>query len=174
VAAGHVNAGTTGKNAERLMNCLLRRLRAAFAISLSAASLLACTARIETQGYIPDEELVAQIQIGVDGPRDVAEVLGTPPSETPFSVDNTRTWYYIMRRTKRESFFDEEVLDQRVLAVEFDESGYVSGFRRYELADGQLVEPVDRVTPTRGRRLGFFEQIFGNVGRFGTGGGGEP
>ena len=150
------------------MNGTYRRIRAVFLAALLTPPLMACTARISTQGFIPDEEQVAQVQIGVDGPQDVIELLGAPPSSAPFSVDNTHTWYYIMRRTKRESFFDEEVLEQRVLAVLFDDRGLVSGFRHYELADGRLIEPVDRVTPTRGRKLGFFEQIFGNVGRFGA------
>lgn len=150
------------------MNGTYRRIRATLLAALLTTPLMACVARVSTQGFIPDEEQVAQIQVGVDGPRDVMEILGAPPSSAPFSVDNTRTWYYIMRRTKRESFFDEEVLDQRVLAVLFDDQGLVSGFRRYELADGRLIEPVDRVTPTKGRKLGFFEQMFGSVGRFGT------
>jgi outer membrane protein assembly factor BamE (lipoprotein component of BamABCDE complex) len=150
------------------MNWTYRRIHAALLAALLTAPLMACTARIDTQGFIPDEEQLAQVQIGVDGPQDVIELLGAPPSAAPFSIDNTHTWYYIMRRTKRESFFDEEVLEQRVLAVLFDDKGLVNGFRHYDLADGRLIEPVERVTPTRGRKLGFFEQVFGTIGRFGA------
>jgi outer membrane protein assembly factor BamE (lipoprotein component of BamABCDE complex) len=150
------------------MNCIGPRALALSATILIAAALTACTARIDTQGYIPDEDLIAQVQIGVAGPAEVAELLGTPPSSRIFSVDESMTWYYIMRRTKTESFFDEEVLEQRVLAVEFDESGVVKGFRNYTLADGRQIEPVDRVTATRGKKLGLLEQMFGNLGRFGS------
>ena len=143
------------------------------AIALVAAQLAACSARVDTQGYIPDEELVNKIEIGVDGLREVAEILGTPPSYRSLPVDESMTWYYIMRRTKSESFFDEEVLEQRVLAVDFDETGVVRGFRSYDLADGQSIEPVERITPTRGKRLGVLEQMFGNLNRYG-GLGGEP
>ena len=142
--------------------------------ALVAAPLIACSARIDTQGYIPDDDSIAEIKIGVDGPREVADILGTPPSSRTISVDESTTWYYIMRRTKTESFFEQEVLKQRVLAVEFDESGVVRGFRRYNLADGRAIEPVDRVTPTRGRKLGLLEQFFGNLGRFGGQNRGTP
>jgi len=150
------------------MNRIGPRALALSAAILMAAPLGACTARIDTQGYIPDDDLIAQVQVGVDGPAEVAELLGTPPSSRIFSTDKTRTWYYVMRRTKTESFFDEEVLEQRVLAVEFDQSGVVKGFRNYTLADGRQIEPVDRVTATRGKKLGVLEQLFGNLGRFGS------
>jgi outer membrane protein assembly factor BamE (lipoprotein component of BamABCDE complex) len=146
-------------------------LSAAF---LMAAPLFACTARIDTQGYIPDDDLIAQVQVGVDGPDRVAEILGSPSSSRIFSIDRSTTWYYIMRRTKTESFFDEEVLEQRVLAIEFDESGVVRGLRNYSLADGRQIEPVDRVTATRGKKLGLLEQMFGNLGRFGSQDAGLP
>ncbi len=139
-----------------------------------AASLVACTARIDTQGYIPDDDLIAQVQVGVDNADRVAERLGTPSSSRIFSVDRSITWYYIMRRTKTESFFDEEVLEQRVLAVEFDESGVVSSLRNYSLADGRQIEPVERVTATRGKKIGLLEQLFGNLGRFGSQDAGLP
>lgn len=150
------------------MNRIGPRALALSAALLMAAPIVACTPRIDTQGYIPDDELIAQVQIGVDGPADVADILGTPPSSRLFSVDNTMIWYYVMRRTKTETFFDEEVLEQRVLAVEFDESRVVKGFQNYTLADGRQIEPVDRVTATRGKKLGLLEQLFGNLGRFGS------
>ncbi len=151
-----------------------RRALAFSAAIVMAASLVACTARIDIQGYIPDDDLIAQVQVGVDSADRVAEMLGTPSSSRIFSIDRSTTWYYIMRRTKTESFFDEEVLDQRVLAVEFDESGVVSGIRNYSLADGRQIEPVARVTATRGKKLGLLEQMFGNLGRFGSQDAGLP
>ena len=62
--------------------------------------------------------------------------------------------------------FDAKVLDQSVLAVDFDERGFVSGLRRYTLEDGRIIDPVSRETPTLGREFGFIEQLFGNIGRF--------
>ncbi|MBI3199515.1 MAG: outer membrane protein assembly factor BamE, partial [Rhodospirillales bacterium] len=38
--------------------------------------------------------------------------------------------------------------------------------KRWGMQDGKPIEPVARVTETRGKELGFLEQIFGNIGRF--------
>lgn len=84
----------------------LLTLAAAFVV---AAPLVACTARIDTQGYISGEDLVAPVRIGVDGPNESSCCGGSPPSSRIFSIDQRSTWTYVMRRTKTESFFDEEL-----------------------------------------------------------------
>ena len=134
---------------------------------LLAATLLfavaACTPTIDTRGYVPDEDLIGQIKTGLDDRAAVSRVLGSPSNVATFSDE---TWYYISRRTEQFAFFDAKVLDQSVLAVDFDERGFVSAIRRYKLEDGRIIDPVTRETPTLGRELGILEQLFGNVGRF--------
>ncbi len=134
---------------------------------LVATPLVACSERIDTHGYLPDDDLIGNVEIGVDNSNDVAEILGTPSTTATFDNGNSTTWYYIMRRTMTKSFFQEEVLEQRVVAVEFDEAGVVRSLRNYDLADGRLIEPVERETPTYGKKLGMLEQFFGNLGRLG-------
>ena len=149
-------------------------MRGLLVATVIALQVMACSGRVDTQGYVPEEELINEIKVGVHGPREVAEILGTPPSSRAFPVDKSMTWYYIQRRIKRKTFFDEDVLEQRVLAVEFDEAGVVRELHSYDLADGRSIEPVERITPTRGKRLGFLEQLFGNLGRYGGLPGGAP
>lgn len=136
-------------------------------IALFAGALLACTAKITTQGYVPNDDDLEQIKVGVDTADAVANRLGSPTSRGPFSADGSRTWYYIMRRTSRETFFAEKLVEQKVVALSFDPEGVLRNVERYDSKDGHLIDPVGRKTPTRGRKLGFWEQIFGNIGRFG-------
>ena len=115
-------------------------------------------------GFIPDDELVQQIETGQHDRTYVEELLGSPSSVANFDGE---TWYYITRRTETLAFFEPKVKDQRVLAISFDlATGTVQTVETYGLADGRLIQLVERETPTRGRQLGFFEQLFGNVGRF--------
>lgn len=137
------------------------------AAGVLALALAGCGSRVDTQGYLPDADAVAQIQVGSDARRDVFDALGTPSSASSFSIDDSQTWYYIMRRTRTKSFFEQELVDQRVLAIEFGEAGIVREIRYYDREDGRDIDPVARTTPTRGRKLGFFEQLFGNIGRLG-------
>ena len=127
------------------------------------AFLTGCTPSVEVRGYVPDENVIAGITERVDNRFDVEEKLGSPSSVATFG---SKTWYYISKRTESLAFFDEEVLDQQVLAIEFDDAGFVKEIRRYGLEDGRIVEIADARTPTRGQELGVLEQIFGNIGRF--------
>ena len=55
--------------------------------------------------------------------------------------------------------------------VKFDENGYVESIEEVSDLEPLNVEYVSKETPTEGHSLGFFEQILGNVGRFGAPGG---
>ena len=150
----------------------MKRSPAAPARIVAAAAILvlvaACTPMETATGYVPDEDLIAQIKPGVQGPDEVAEILGSPSSVATFTA-RKNTWYYITRRSEAIAFFKPRVLEQQVVAVEFGADGKVAEVRRYTLADGREIVPVGRTTPTRGKELGLLEQLFGNIGRFNSG-----
>lgn len=136
---------------------------------LSAAvvcfALSACTTTIESRGYVPDEDLMSQILPGVDNQESVRRTLGYPTSTATF---DGFTWYYVSRRTENYLFFDERLIDQSVVEIHFDADGVVLGVVRHAVDEAKEITVVSRKTPTGGRKLGFFEQIFGNMGRFGS------
>jgi outer membrane protein assembly factor BamE (lipoprotein component of BamABCDE complex) len=59
------------------------------------------------------------------------------------------------------------VIDQKVLAVYFDESGQVTQVADYGLQDGKIFDFVSRTTPTAGKDFSFLTQLFEGVGRLG-------
>ena len=122
-----------------------------------------CAPKIGTHGYVLSENRIEEVKPGIHTRADVAELLGSPSNVATF---NDATWYYISKRVEKFAFFDPKVLDQQVVMVKFEDSGFVEDVVRYDLADGQVIEPVPRETETRGQELGFFEQLFGNIGRF--------
>jgi len=137
---------------------------ASLRVALAAALLLsACSPFIEVHGFVPAEEQITRLKPGVHRQKDVADLLGSPSNVGTFRED---AWYYVTRRTERVAFFESKTIDQRVVVVKFDKAGFLKGITHYALADGREIEPIDRVTRTRGQELGFFEQIIGNVGRF--------
>jgi outer membrane protein assembly factor BamE (lipoprotein component of BamABCDE complex) len=128
-----------------------------------AAALAACAPMKDTRGFMPDAEQVAQVQPGVTTKDKVYDLFGSPSAMGTFDQN---VWYYIEKKTQKLAFYPETTTDQQVLAVEFDQSGTVTEVKRWGMKDGVPVEPVTRVTETRGRELGFLQQIFGNLGRF--------
>lgn len=143
---------------------LLRRPLLACAVA--AAGLAACAPVVSQRGYIPDQERVATIQVGVDDKQTIEERLGTPSNIATFDSD---TWYYISSVEEQMAFFGPETVKRDILAISFDATGRVAAVEHYGLKDGQVVAFSDRETPTKGRELTFLQQMFGNIGR-GVGG----
>jgi outer membrane protein assembly factor BamE (lipoprotein component of BamABCDE complex) len=127
--------------------------------------LAGCSTFIDQRGNLPEADRLAEIQPGVTNREQVQQLLGTPSSTSTF---DDSTWYYISKKTEQWAFMAPETLDQRVIAIDFDSNGVVRDVRRRGLDDAKEVAMVERATPTPGKTLGFFEQLFGNLGRFNT------
>lgn len=148
------------------------RQRALVTVALAALAVgtAGCGARQANRGNLPTESQMAKIEVGKSTKSQVSNAIGTPSTVGTF---DDQVWYYISRKTSKWGFLEEEVLDQQVLAMYFDEKGTLQHIERYTMDDSRNIELVSRETPTAGHSLGFFEQILGNFGRFG-GGGGAP
>ncbi len=129
----------------------------------AALALSACTPTVEVRGYVPDQETIDRLKTGIDNRHKVVRLVGSPSSVSTFEAG---TWYYISKKTEHLAFFEEKILDQQVVAIDFDGNGIVKDVRRFTLADARNIEPEERKTSSRGRELGLLEQLFGNIGRF--------
>jgi outer membrane protein assembly factor BamE (lipoprotein component of BamABCDE complex) len=134
----------------------------------AALSLVACAVSRDQRGNLPDPDKLAEIKPGTTTKEQVVHILGSPSSASTFD-DNT--WYYISRRTEQIAFFSPSVLDQQVYIVDFSDKGVVKDVGHKTLADGENISPAPGATPAPGRELSFMEQLIGNIGRFGGGGG---
>lgn len=135
-------------------------------IWLGAAVLLlaACAAREEFRGHKTDADQLAQVKPGAQGPDEVRVLLGSPSSISTFGEAGI-TWYYIARETSQIAWLAEETTDQRVVAIDFKD-GKVADIRQIGMQDSKPVEPVERITPTKGKELTVVEQFLGNLGKF--------
>lgn len=135
---------------------------------LQAALLMACVACtqvIDQRGNLPDQETVATIKPGVQTKAQIIDLLGSPSNVATF---NDRTWYYIGRRTATESIFKPEMIDQKIVVIKFDDAGVVASIDTFGPEVARAVEPNEQETPTAGNTLGILQQLFGNIGRFGS------
>ena len=147
------------------MPSLIRRVRSRTArlVWLAAAVVaVGCAPRIDVHGHIGAPDALDGIRPGVQTQAQVAELLGTPTVVATF--DDAR-WYYVTRRTETVSFYDPELIAQRVVVIAFDENGVVESVDSFAAEEARAIDPVDDETPTRGRSFGLLEQLFGNLGR---------
>lgn len=138
-------------------------IKRSFLAAVCFTALGACTTEQTIRGFIVDEVVLESIVVGLDNRNSIRENMGNPSVASTF--DQSR-WYYISSSTRKRSFLDERARSQLVVAITFDRNGIVNEVQRYTLADAKRVEPVEETTPTRGKTLGFWQQIFGNIGRF--------
>ena len=143
------------------MDTKSRPISAAAALALlAAASLGGCLEQTARRGYVVSEFALEQIPVGASRDQ-VLIALGTPSTTADFGTD---ALYYISQTATRPvAFMNYSVVDQRVLAVYFDDQDLVSQIANYGLKDGQVFDFVSRTTPTGGNDASFIGQLLGNV-----------
>lgn len=140
--------------------------RAGLVTFAALAFAAGCSPREDVRGSVIDPDKLAQVAVGATTQEQLFRLLGSPSAKSTFN-ERADTWYYISTRTETVAFLNPVTTDRKVVAIDFDRvSGKVSEVRRLGLDDSREVEPVDRVTPTKGRELTFMQQLFGNIGRF--------
>ncbi|WP_436399432.1 outer membrane protein assembly factor BamE [Roseobacter sp. S98] len=133
-------------------------------VAVVCTALSACSSLYSNHGYVPAQEDLDQIAVGVDTRSSVEETLGAAASS---SVINDNAMYFVRSRFRQTAFFEPEVVDREVLAISFDSNGIVANVERFGLEDGNVVPLARRVTDTTVGDRSFLQQLFGNIGGFG-------
>ena len=146
---------------------MIRRPLFRFAALAALLALAGCANPVDQRGNLPEKEALDQIKPGVTDKATVTRLLGSPSSVAAFDPN---TWYYVSQKTKEVAFFKPELLDQEVVAIDFDKDGLVRDIRHRGLQDRQENTPNPNATPAPGREFSFLEQLIGNFGKFSGGG----
>ncbi|MCY4304770.1 MAG: outer membrane protein assembly factor BamE [Aestuariivita sp.] len=125
--------------------------------------LTACGAQYRNHGYVPTDEELAEIVIGVDTRETVEETLGRGVF---FDVLDRRGTYYLRSRVRMRGILEPKVVERKLIAVTFDDDEVVSNIETYGLSDGREVVLTRRVTESSVSSSGFLRQLLGNLGRF--------
>jgi len=127
------------------------------AVTALGVLLGGCFTETYQRGYIVPEGALEQLPIG-SSQEQVLIVLGTPSTVATVSGE---AFYYISQRTERGAYFlQQNVVDQRVIAVYFDRQRRVERLANYGLKDGKVFDFVSRTTPTSGKEVTFINAMF--------------
>lgn len=141
-----------------------RKVRLAAFLASAAVSLAACGPTYQNHGYIPPQEDLDQIVVGIDTRASVEETLGSVGAT---SVREDNALYFVRSRVRTLAMLDPEVVQRDVVAVSFTENGVVENVETFGLERGQVVQLTRRVTDSSVAGKGFFRQLIGNIGSFG-------
>ena len=131
-------------------------------ITAAILSLSACTPTVAQRGNLLEDYQIEKIETGKHTRSDVLRLLGSPTTVAPF--DNN-VWYYIGQETEKRGILDPEVVQERVVSVEFNEENVVTSVRDEQ--PDRINIPIEREsTPTHGNKTTIMQQFLGNLGKF--------
>jgi len=134
-----------------------RGFRSFAAVALVCAGLGACAGEQFQKGYILPPGALEQIPIGSSQDQ-VLIVMGTPSTVATL---NGEVFYYISQRAQRKvAFMNQQLVDQRVIAVYFDKNRQVQRLANYGLQDGKIFDFISRTTPTSGQEMSYLTPLF--------------
>ncbi|MBU3259618.1 outer membrane protein assembly factor BamE [Roseovarius sp. PS-C2] len=139
---------------------IIKRTRGAMVV-LGLIALTACSATYRNHGYVPLEEDLQQLVVGVDTRATVDDVIGAPSTAGMLDQGD---YYYVRSRVREFGMYRPEVVERQVLAISFAEDDTIANIERFGLEDGHIVPLSRRVTDSSVIDNGFLRQILGNIG----------
>ncbi|MBI1364878.1 MAG: outer membrane protein assembly factor BamE [Alphaproteobacteria bacterium] len=141
----------------------------ALAVFLLLPALGGCVSVHSSHGYVLERgESQLAAKAGLDTKESILAKYGEPSMIGTFDPD---AWYYMASVEQARAFFRPHTTSRRIVAFYFDKDGKVKNVDTFTLADGYDVKMAAGETPTRGKELGFWEQLLGNVGKLPAGSG---
>ena len=141
--------------------------RSSWATRAAAVSALvlavACTPVFRNHGYVPSDDELNEIVVGVDTRATVDDVIGAPSAGGLLEGGD---YYYVRTRVRHFGMLEPQITERQVLAISFDDAGVVKNIERFGLEDGKVVPLTRRVTSSSVEGKGFLRQLLGNLGRF--------
>lgn len=128
--------------------------------------IAACTSIYRKHGYIPPQEALDNVIVGVDTVDTVEASVGRPSGQ---GLLKDGDWFFVESRWKHRGYNKPEEVDRQVVAIRFDDRGVVSNVERFGLENGRVVALSRRVTDSNIQGVGFLSQMLGSFGNFGTG-----
>ena len=134
--------------------------------AVAIVAIGACAPVYRNHGYVPSEDELAEIVVGVDSRATVDEVIGAPSAGGLLEGGD---YYYVRSRVRHLGMLEPEVVERQVLAISFDGRDLVQNIERFGLEDGRVVPLARRVTSSSVEGKGFLRQLLGNLGNFNPG-----
>lgn len=129
-------------------------------------ALAGCSKNYRNHGYVPTEDELASVLVGVDTRETVEAAIGSPTSS---GVVRDTAWYYVGSRWEHFAYREARAIDRQVVAISFDTRGSVENIERFTLEDGRVVALSRRVTDSNIKGISFVRQLLGSIGQFNAG-----
>ncbi|MCP5037544.1 MAG: outer membrane protein assembly factor BamE [Rhodobacteraceae bacterium] len=132
------------------------------AVALLALVVASCTATFRNHGYMPSDEELDLILVGVDTRESLEGSIGAPGTS---GLLTGTAWYFVQSRFRHFAYNAPEEIERQVLAISFNDRGVVENVEQFGLEDGRVIVLSRRVTESNIKGITFIKQLFGSFGQ---------
>ena len=139
--------------------------RAFVLIAMFAAILTisACAGQYRNHGYMPPQEQIGALIVGVDTRQGILNAVGAP---TTSGVDVENAIYYVRSRVHHRGYAKPDEINREVLVLSFGENQVLSNVERFGIEKGRLLVLEHRVTKLPWKERGILQKILASIGGF--------
>ncbi len=139
------------------------RSYASVIILVASLALAGCSPTYRNHGYIPSDEDLQELAIGIDTRASVEDLVGPPSSGGLLEGGD---YYYVRSRTKTFGIRAAKETERQVLVVSFDSAGVLQNVEQFGLEAGRVVRLSRRVTSSAVGNVSLIRQLMGSRGQF--------
>jgi outer membrane protein assembly factor BamE (lipoprotein component of BamABCDE complex) len=148
-----------------LKNRIGSKVRYVFLIASTLMAFLgsSCSPVSRISGYVPSEIEISDLRIGSSTKEDAIMKLGEPLTDGSPSANFL---LYVQKRVEIIAFLRPRIDDRKVVKLTFDDRSILSGIDFYDEVADKVFESDKKIVVSEGRKLTFWQQMFGNIGNF--------
>ncbi len=138
----------------------LGRVSKGIAVLCALSILASCAPIFSYHGFVPTEQDLEEIEVGVDTRTTVASIIGKPGTSGLLEESG---WYYVRSEFEHAPVRGPQEIDRQVVAISFDDNNVVANVERFGLERGEVVVLSRRVTDSNIEGVSFLGQLFGST-----------
>ena len=122
-----------------------------------------CAPITRISGYIPPEIELSKLRIGSSTRQEVIAQLGEPLNS---SDADSNFLLYIQKKVEAVAFLRPKIDNRKIVKLKFDNRSILSTIDVYDSIARKPFEIEKKIVISEGRKLTFWQQMFGNIGNF--------
>ena len=122
-----------------------------------------CAPITQVSGYAPLKAETDSLKVGFSTREDALESLGEPLN---YKEGFSNSMVFVQQKVETVAFFKPKVSDRTIVKLTFDETNILSKIEHFAGAAAKSFELEQEIVVSKGRKLTFWQQMFGNIGNF--------
>ena len=140
-------------------------MRLNFLIGVTVATLIAggCAPIVHVSGYVPLKAEIERLRVGSSTRADVLKILGEPLN---YLEDSPNSILFVQQKVETVAFLKPRVSERKIVKLSFDKTSTLAKVEQFAGADAKPFEMEKKIVVSTGRKLSFWQQMFGNISNF--------